>query len=690
MRRLGRALLLASSATAWLSAQQPQVQTPPQPTFRAGATYVEADVVVTDAQGRFVRDLTRDDFRVLEDGTPQGVAVFSMIDIPAGPAARPVGQPTVEPDVSSNAAALDGHVFMIVLDALHVAPAEAPRVKAQVRQFLSHLGPSDLAAVVHIGDGASSQDFTGSTRLLLASVDRFSGVRLESQTVSSSSTAAQTGSVIGQSADDGQTAQRLANDRLSLSAIGKLCTYMANLRGRRKALLLFSDGVDIDTALISGSSGGSGAGSRTTASAAMTVIDAEQTVLVAATRANVSIYTIDPRGLSSGEASALRIAPQDLSSDPTVSVESSITEEIRAGRRPLQLFADATGGLAFLQMNDLSAAFRRILEENSAYYLIGYNSTNAKSDGKFRSIQVTATRAGLTVRTRKGYYAATAAPPGAVKPDALDDLLTNPAPVPGLGLRVSAGALRGPPAGVLVHATIEIDGRDLEFDQANGLFADDLDVVYEAIDHDGKVKASQKQAVTLRLPPASHDVVVRKGIRVAAEFTLPAGSYQIRVAAKELATDRAGSVLHDLEAPDYRKSAFSMSPLFITTSTAGDVPTRGVTAVVSAALPKPTTATREFASSDVLAWFTEVYDNTPARQHAVEFTTTVRDETGAELIRNVDPREESAASSQPAVFDEVTTLPLSKLKPGRYILTVQARSRTGNHVASRDVPFSIR
>ncbi len=222
------------------------------------------------------------------------------------------------------------------------------------------------------------------------------------------------------------------------------------------------------------------------------------------------------------------------------------------------------------------------------------------------------------------------------------------------------------------------------------MFADDIDVVYEAIDHEGKVKASQKQAVTLRLPPASHDLVVRKGVRVAAEFTLPAGTYQLRVAANELATNRAGSVLHDVEAPDFRKGAFSMSSLFVTTSTAGDVPTRGSTPVLAAALPKPATATREFASTDVLAYFIEVYDNTPARQHAVDFTTIVRDETGAELIRNVDPRQQNAATALPAVFDELTTLPLSTLKPGRYILTVQAKSRVGQHVASRDVPFSIR
>jgi len=691
------ACLLVAAASAVLTAQQSrpprQVQEPrppslTAPTFRAGATYVEADVVVTDRGGRFVRDLGQDDFQVTEDGKPQTVTLFSLIDVPVVPPPA-ASHLTVPSDVTSNAAAQDGRLFMIVLDALHVSPADGLRVKTQARQFLAQLGPNDLAAVVPIGSGAIAQDFTSNATLLLKAVDRFAGMKLESETVTSSSTFAQANGS-GGSPDDGQTTLRAMRDRQALRTLGQLCRYMENLRGRRKALVLFSEGVDVNTSLTSGLNAGAGAGSRANGGAAQTVIDAEQDLLGTATHANVSIYAIDPRGVSSGEDIALRMGPQDLHASVAVPAESSIADEIRRSREPLQLLADATGGLAVLRTNDPTAAFQQILDENSVYYLLGYNSTNPKTDGKYRSIAVHLGRADVTLRTRRGYYAIREIDPAAGKADALADLLANPAPVPGLGVRVTAGTLRGPPGSVLVHATVELDGHTLDFAANGGVFSDDIDVVYEALDSAGKVKAAQKEALALRLPSATHDAVVASGVRVTMEFTAPVGEYQLRIAADERTGDRSGSVLYDVEAPDYRKTALAMSPLFVTTLTAGSVLTRGNSPVLAAALPKPTTAVREFRATDVLAYFTEVYENTEAKQHTIEILTFVRNDAGEAVLTNVDPRQATAATPQPAVIDEVTSLPLAKLPPGHYVLTVEARSPLTKTTVSREIPFLVK
>jgi VWFA-related protein len=684
---------LVAAASAVLSAQQSRptrpVQDPrppslPGPTFRAGATYVEADVVVTDRDGRFVRGLGQDDFQITEDGTPQPVTLFSLIDIPVVPPPPP-GELVVPPDVTSNAAAEGGRLFLIVLDALHVSPVDGPRVKAEARQLLALLGPTDLAAVVPIGSGAPAQEFTSNPALLRAAVDRFSGMKLESETVSTSSTfAAANGS------DDGQTALRAMRDRQALKTLGALCTSMETLRGRRKALVLFSEGVDVNTGLTSGLNAGAGAGSRANGGAAQTVIDAEQDLLGTATHANVSIYTVDPRGVASGDDIGLRMGPQDLHATASAPAGSTIADEIRRSRESLQLLADGTGGLAVLRANDPAAAFQQILDENSVYYLLGYTSTNPKTDGKYRSIAVHLSRPDVTIRTRGGYYAIRAIDPTAGKADALRDLLVSPAPVAGLGLRATAGALRGPAGKVLVHATVELDGRTLDFAVKDGVFADDIDVVYEALDSAGKVQASEKEALALRLSAASHDAVVADGVRVTLEFTAPTGQYQLRLAAHERAGARSGSVLADVEAPDYRKPALAMCPLFVTTLRAGDVLTRGTSPVVAAALPKPTTAAREFRQADVLAYFTEVYENTAAQAHAIEILTFVRNAAGEAVFTNVDPRTATAATAQPAVIDEVTSLPLAKFAPGRYVLTVEARSQVTQTTVSREIPFSVR
>ena len=92
--------------------------------------YVEVDALVTDRNGEFVRDLTKDDFQVFEDGKPQPISTFSLVDIPVErlPTAAVSPEP-IEPDVKSNERPFDGRVYVMVLDDLHTDLARTPRVE---------------------------------------------------------------------------------------------------------------------------------------------------------------------------------------------------------------------------------------------------------------------------------------------------------------------------------------------------------------------------------------------------------------------------------------------------------------------------------------------------------------------------------------------------------------------------------
>src|SRR6185503_21186718 len=170
-----------------LSAGQAAQPTPPQttPTFKVQVDYVEVDVLVTDQQGRFVPDLAKEDFRVFEDGKPQSVSTFSLVNIPVERADRPLfaAQP-IEPDVESNERPFDGRVYVMVLDDLHTNFQRSQRVKAAARQFIErYLGANDLMAVVHTaGPSDGGQEFTSNKRLLLAAVDKTQGRKLKSAT----------------------------------------------------------------------------------------------------------------------------------------------------------------------------------------------------------------------------------------------------------------------------------------------------------------------------------------------------------------------------------------------------------------------------------------------------------------------------------------------------------------------------
>ena len=118
--------LLALASGAALTAQPSQA-----PTFRSGVEYVEVDVVVTNQQGQFVRDLTKEDFQVSEDGKRQAVTAFTLIDIPVEKYDRPLyaSQP-IEPDVRTNERPFEGRVYVMVVDDLHTEALGLQRTKS--------------------------------------------------------------------------------------------------------------------------------------------------------------------------------------------------------------------------------------------------------------------------------------------------------------------------------------------------------------------------------------------------------------------------------------------------------------------------------------------------------------------------------------------------------------------------------
>src|SRR5919204_2936032 len=177
------AILLAGAVL--IAGQAPPPAGPQQPTFKAQVEYVEVDVLVTDQQGNFVRGLNKEDFQVLEDGKPQTVSTFTLVDIPVERFDRPLGAALpIDPDVRSNERPFDGRVYVMVIDDLHTNFARSERVKRAARIFVQrYLGANDLMAVVHTrGTTESGQEFTNNKRLLLAAIDKTTGYKLRSAT----------------------------------------------------------------------------------------------------------------------------------------------------------------------------------------------------------------------------------------------------------------------------------------------------------------------------------------------------------------------------------------------------------------------------------------------------------------------------------------------------------------------------
>src|SRR5882672_8021013 len=187
MRRVRLHALVILLAGSTLLAGPSQAPPPEQgPTFKLAVEFIEVDTIVTDATGDFVRGLTKDDFQVLDDGKPQTISNFSVVDIPVERSLRPLfAREPLEPDVQSNERPFDGRVYVMVIDDWHTGMTRTGRVRAAARQFIQQrFGANDLMAVVHTAGGArSGQEFTNNRRLLLAAVDQTSGRLLDSPTV---------------------------------------------------------------------------------------------------------------------------------------------------------------------------------------------------------------------------------------------------------------------------------------------------------------------------------------------------------------------------------------------------------------------------------------------------------------------------------------------------------------------------
>ena len=212
-----------------------------------------------------------------------------------------------------------------------------------------------------------------------------------------------------------------------------------------------------------------------------------------------------------------------------------------------------------------------------------------------------------------------------------------------------------------------------------------------AVDVRGRAKASTHDTLTLNLRPETKTRVDQNGIRLLDRLNVPPGKYQLRVAAHDPGSGSVGSVLYDLEVPDFTKERLSISGLVLTSAAAMTaVPTARPDAELRMALPGPPVAARTFAQNDQLAIFVDVYDNDLTPVHKVDITTSLIADSGRVVFKNDEERSTADLEGKPGGFGIGTTLALSDFDPGLYVLKVEARSRLGADVsASRDVQIRI-
>ena len=663
-------LLTGAVASAQQSASHTQ-------TFRTDVEAVEIDVRAIDGDGRPVRGLTANDFELYEDDVRQQVRAFTPVQVPRAPrlqAAR------AEPDVRSNREAFDGRIYVFVLDDLHTHPLRTTRAKAAVRLFLErYLNANDRAAIVTTGGTTDAvQELTGSRTALLRAVDAFHGRKMRSSTLDRLGEYYRLRDA-GELEDrqriaDPYEQQRVHHARMAMVRLREVARWLDTVPARRKALIFVSEGIDYDITDLIENRFASG------------VLAEVRDAIAGAQRSNTAIYTVDPRALGGIEEETIEVS--GLPDDTTDVGPSAFMAALRMTQDSLRILAEQTGGFAVVNTNNLAGGFDRLLEEQSAYYVLTYQPTNTRRDGRFRRVEVRTTRPGVRVVARSGYFAARAderpSAPAAGSP--MRALLDSPLPVTGLPLQTSVAAFRGEKgdkdrASVLVTAEI---GPAFTLTEKNGLFTGRLEVSTAAVDMNGRIAASDHRHVDLNLRPATRDAVLQHGVRTTGRLALKAGRYQVRIAVRDAFGTRAGTVLHDLDVPAFHRMPVGMSHLVLASQSAIRTATANVDESLKTTLTLPPTVAREFPRDDVLTVMAELYDNRKDGVAPLAVTTSVTDAGDRVVFRSEERVEAFAFEPMRRAYRHSVQVPLRDLAPGDYVLRVHAGSLI------RDVPFTVR
>jgi VWFA-related protein len=383
---------------------------------------VEVDVRVTDRDGKAIGDLTPADFELREDGKRQLITGATFVRL-AGSRTEAIAAAGDDSLLS-----LAGRAYVLVLDDLHVDARSSARVTQLAKQFIDrNVTPADRVAVRMTGGGSAVASFTGDKAALATAVARFAGRKLPPASLEESERRGRARELATwTTTSDPFERERGMNARAAMASLREAALSLHELRGRRKAILFFSEGIDYDV--------GDAIGRPDKGSEADSILEGMRQAVAMANQTNASFYTIDPRG------SAQNVEEMATVSDIDRDASSERRRELLMSQASLRELADVTGGLVAVNMNQLGSFFERIVSENDAYYMLSYSPAAQGRRPGFHKIEVRVTRRGLRVRSRPGYTSLPAAPPAATATEVAAVAPRGaPAPVP-----VPPAPLRGP------------------------------------------------------------------------------------------------------------------------------------------------------------------------------------------------------------------------------------------------------
>jgi VWFA-related protein len=684
--RPGVAMLLALAMLAPASTAQDQTQSNSGDyRIRVTSDLVLTNVVVRDRQGNLVRGLSQDDFSILEDGKPQRITSFDFENVDALVTAGTTG-----PTVSGTAAPLriigtnqpvskeelkNHRLIVLFFDFGGMEEDDIDRAVSAAQKYVDkQMAPADLVAIVSLASSMRvDQDFTNDKTRLAAILRSYTSGEGQGFQAGDTGSAEGTPDTGGSFVADDSEYNQFNTDR-KLQAIQSIAKSMSKI-DQKKSIIYFSNGVSR-----------SGIENQVELRAAVNT----------AVQSNVALYTLDVRGLQAfppgGEAQSASLRGRSAYSGQSVLDQFNSNAD---SQETLTTLAGDTGGRAFLDSNDLSGIFTAVQRDTSAYYVLGYRSTNPEMNGKFRRVKVALKRSDLKLEYRPGYYG----PKDYSHFNKEDreqqmlDEITSELPEVDVAVYMAAAYFRMDDAHYYIPVSLIIPGSQIPFVTEKDKDRATIDIIGVVEDEFKHTIGNARETVKLAVDESRQ--VRRKNVQYNTAFVLPPGKFHIKFVVRENQTGKLGSFETDVNVPDLRKAPLKMSSIVLASQrTPATAKKNNPNPLIRDGQELVPNITHVFTPDQHLYMQYEVYEPakdkralspaTPQAQPQKAPKNAVRVLTNVEFLQGsaktyetplVEAREINAPERKAAVFQ--LDVPLSQLRPGLYTCQVNVIDDAG-------------
>jgi VWFA-related protein len=667
----------AAGALAFLGAQPAHSQSPggalgaqiPDSQLGGYVLKMNGDLVLTnvvarDAKtGELVQGLKQSDFSIYENGKQQHIESFDFESVDK---ATPLNEATVSGLAAgtgakgNNAVAVarpedlrNHRLIVMFFDLTSMQPEDLDRSVTAAKDFLKDkMQPADVVALVSLGDTLKvDQDFTADKNALINEVGVYNGTQGQGFAPGATANTNQVEDTTGYTPDESEY-NDINTDRelFALRAVAKSLEKITE----KKSLLYFSGGIQRD-----------GIENQASLRAAVN----------AAVRANLAIYSVDTRGLQTisplGDASTGSLRGTGAYSGGALTNNMNanfVTQEV------MGTLSTDTGGKAFFDSNDFAPAFAQVERDTSAYYAIGFRSSNPARDGKYRKLTIKINRPGTKLEYRPGYYAPADFQHAGHedRERELEEQLASDLPATDMAVYMDAMYFRLDENRFFVPVSLIVPGSQIPFVKGGDKDKATLDIIGTVIDEAKRPIGHARETVKLNLDPSAQ--ARQKNIQYTTSFNLPPGKYLLKFVVRENQTGLMGSFEAEITLPDMKKASLKMSSIVLSSLRQ---PSKKDTPLVRGGLEYVPNISHVFRQDQHLYLLYEIY--APARAKAAA-DAPKGTRPGIDLLSSLEliqgttkvvetPLVEARAinvEGRDAVAIELD-VPLATLKPGSYL-----------------------